>query len=75
MTLAEHLISLAEGKPKKVGKTTYKSLNDLIMVVKKSGYVFNDVKVENGGSTPSKKNNAAPLTNGKIFYFIHFIIQ
>ena len=38
LTLADHLISLAEAKPRKVGKSTYKSMNELLNAIKESGY-------------------------------------
>ena len=38
VTLAEHLINLAEAKPRKVGKSTYKGMNELLHAIKKSGY-------------------------------------
>ena len=38
LSLAEHLINLAEAKPKKVGKSTYKSMNELLLSIKNSGY-------------------------------------
>ena len=44
VSLAEHLISLAEAKPKKaVGKTSYKDLNDTFNSMKKSGFNFEEV--------------------------------
>merc|ERR1711953_851773 len=43
VSLAEHLISLAEAKPKKaVGKTSYKDLNDTFNSMKKSGFNFEE---------------------------------
>ena len=75
LVFADHLINLAEGKPKKIGKTTYKNLSELIKVVKKSGYSFVIAesvveKIEAPASkSPNKKNNAAnnnaSMTNGK----------
>ena len=45
VSLAEHLISLAEAKPKKaVGKTSYKDLNDTFNSMKKSGFNFEEVR-------------------------------
>ena len=45
VSLAEHLISLAEAKPKKaVGKTSYKELNELFNSMKKSGFNFDEVR-------------------------------
>merc|ERR1740122_415312 len=68
LTLADHLISLAEAKPRKVGKSTYKSMNELLNAIKESGYnpaADSPVaKVE----TPIKKSpkSAPPMTNGKV---------
>ena len=45
VALAEHLISLAEAKPKKaVGKTSYKDFHDTLNSMKKSGFNFEEVK-------------------------------
>ena len=38
LTLAEHLINLAEARPRKVGKSTYQKMNELLNSIKKSGY-------------------------------------
>ena len=38
LSLAEHLINLAEAKSRKVGKSTYKGMNELLNSIKKSGY-------------------------------------
>ena len=38
LALAEHLICLVEAKPRKVGKSTYKSMNELLDAIKESGY-------------------------------------
>lgn len=52
VSLAEHLISLAEAKPKKaVGKMTYKELNELFNNMKKSGYNFEE-KSQDAKSSP-----------------------
>ena len=46
VALAEHLISLAEAKPKKaVGKTSYKDFHDTLNNMKKSGFNFEEVRI------------------------------
>ena len=62
VTYADHLINLAEAKPRKFGKSTFKQMSDLINLVKKSGFKPAETttpaaKVENG------KNGG--MTNGK----------
>merc|ERR1719273_2206197 len=68
VTLAEHLINLAEAKPRKVGKSTYKSMNELLNAIKKSGYNLDAENVVSKVETPTKKEakSTPPMTNGKV---------
>lgn len=64
--LADHLINLADAKAKKVANTklTYKSMNELLTLVKKSGYNFEAV-MANGGGQPQVNGVSKKMTNGK----------
>lgn len=68
-SLADHLINLADGKPKKVvgGKLTYKTMNELLNLVKKSGYNFESAIITVNGSAPVQANGVSKktMTNGK----------
>ena len=68
LTLADHLISLAEAKPRKVGKSTYKSMNELLNAIKESGYNPEEDSPVAKVETPIKKSpkSAPPMTNGKV---------
>ena len=61
LTLADHLISLAEAKPRKVGKSTYKSMNELLNAIKESGYNPEEdspvAKVSTSNQAIEKKSN------------------
>ena len=75
---AEHLMSLAEAKPKKFnGKATYKDLLDVFTAIKKSAYDFDQqtqtttttsTNTNSNTTSPNKPTTpkkSAPLTNGK----------
>jgi len=68
VSLAEHLISLAEAKPKKaVGKTSYKDLNDTFNSMKKSGFNFeealNKSETETTTTTSTKVEKVSKANN------------
>ncbi len=60
--VAEHLVSLAECKPKKVGKTTYKDLMALITTIRATGY-FKTNNLEGEAAEASQKKEKAGRGN------------